>query len=58
MKMVTKTPYEVPRSESIRINSNYILCQSPGGGSDPLNPGGEADGDILDMLSIINGGHL
>lgn len=43
MKKVTRIQYETPSSWAIKLNVEGFLCQSPGGGGEPISGGGEAD---------------
>ena len=43
MKNFTRIPYEAPSSWAIKLKVEGFLCQSPGGGGEPIGGGGEAD---------------
>lgn len=50
MKKHIKMLYESPHSETIKINMNCVLCDSPGGGTDPIIGGGDAAPAPFEML--------
>ncbi len=50
MKNNKVATYETPQAEVFELKTNCVLCQSPGGGSDPIVPGGDADSGLFMIL--------